>query len=47
MSPPLAATPVLSADELKILLMLRRETDCMLLRKEEEKVQKDCPKDTL
>ena len=37
----------LSADELKILLMLRRETDCMLLRKEQEKTQKDFPKDTL
>lgn len=37
----------LSADELKILLMLRRETDCMLLRKEQEKAQKDFPKDTL
>ena len=37
----------LSADELKILLMLRRETDCMLLRKEQEETQKDFPKDTL
>ena len=37
----------LSADELKILLMLRRETDCMLLRKEQEKAQKDCPKGTM
>lgn len=33
--------------ELKILLMLRRETDCMLLRKEQEETQKDFPKDTL
>ena len=33
----------LSADELKILLMLRRETDCMLLRKEQEETQKDFP----
>lgn len=37
----------LSADELKILLMLRRETDCMLLRKEQEETQKDYPKSTL
>lgn len=37
----------LSADELKILLMLRRETDCMLLRKEQEEAQKDYPKSTL
>ena len=29
------------------LLMLRRETDCMLLRKEQEETQKDFPKDTL
>ena len=31
----------------QILLMLRRETDCMLLRKEQEETQKDFPKDTL
>lgn len=37
----------LSADELKILLMLRRETDCMLLRKEQEEAQKDFLKSTL
>ena len=29
------------------LLVLRRETDCMLLRKEQEETQKDFPKDTL